>query len=102
MGVSNLLALAEAIHQARWPADRQMAVTPFADEDTNAREYCMRIARAVQGLAIKQCAEVIGNMRQSEAGLFDAKHSGQRGADRSDALYDAYQAVMALAKESGQ
>jgi hypothetical protein len=40
--------LAEVIHNARWPADRQMAVTPFADEDRNGREYCFRIARAVE------------------------------------------------------
>lgn len=53
--------------------------------------------------AIKECAEIIGNMRQSEAGLiWDAKHSGQRGKDRSDALYDAYHALMALTKGAGQ
>jgi hypothetical protein len=44
---------------------------------------------------IEHALEVVGNMRQSEAGLFDAKHSGQRGCDRSDALYDAYVAVKA-------
>ncbi|MEY9676051.1 hypothetical protein ABIE93_005985 [Bradyrhizobium elkanii] len=37
--------------------------------------------------------EVVGEMRQSEAGLFDAAHSGQRGEDRSTALYDAYHAI---------
>lgn len=40
-------AMAETIHKARWPADRQMAVTPFEDEDRNGREYCFRIADAV-------------------------------------------------------
>jgi hypothetical protein len=45
---------------------------------------------------IEECKQVIANMRQSEAGMFDAKHSGQRGCDRADALYDAYQALIAL------
>ena len=44
--------------------------------------------------------EIVGNMRQSEAGLIDAKHSGQRGCDRSDALHDAYQAIKAEVKRS--
>lgn len=39
--------LAETIHKARWPADRTMAITPFADEDKNGREYCFRIADAI-------------------------------------------------------
>jgi len=39
--------------------------------------------------------EIVAEMRQSEAGLFDAKHSGQRGCDRADALYDAYVAIRA-------
>jgi NTP pyrophosphatase (non-canonical NTP hydrolase) len=43
---STLEAMAETIHKARWPADRQMDITPFADEDKNGREYCFRIARA--------------------------------------------------------
>jgi hypothetical protein len=47
---------------------------------------------------IERCAKVIGDMRQSEAGLFDEKHSGQRGCDRTDALYDAYVAIRALAQ----
>lgn len=46
--------LAETIHKARWPADRQMAITPFADEDRNGREYCFRIADAVLGSAFAQ------------------------------------------------
>lgn len=37
--------------------------------------------------------EIVGNIRQSEAGLFDAAHSGQRGEDRSTALYDAYHSI---------
>lgn len=56
----------------------------------------------IRNAVIEECAAVIGNMRQSEAGLFDAKHSGQRGCDRSDALYDAYQAVKALMVTSQQ
>lgn len=44
-------ALAATIHAARWPADRQLAVTPFADEDRNGREYCFRIADAVLSAA---------------------------------------------------
>jgi len=54
------------------------------------------VSDEIRNAVIHECAAVIGNMRQSEAGLFDPKHSGQRGCDRSDALYDAYQAVMAL------
>jgi hypothetical protein len=56
-----------------------------------------RTMQLIRNEIINECAAVIGNMRQSETGLFDAKHSGQRGCDRSDALYDAYQAVRALA-----
>lgn len=43
--------LAETIHNARWPADRQLAVTPFADENRNGREYCYRIADAILNAA---------------------------------------------------
>lgn len=42
---------------------------------------------------MKGAMEIVGNMRQSEAGLFDPMHSGQRGEDRSNALYDAYCAI---------
>lgn len=50
--------MAETIHNARWPADRQMAVTPFADEDRNGREYCFRIADAVlAALTSTECGE---------------------------------------------
>lgn len=45
---------------------------------------------------IRERADVVGNMRQSEAGLFDAKHSGQRGCKRADALCDAYHTILAL------
>jgi len=45
---------------------------------------------------IQECADVVGNMRQSEAGLFDAEHSGQRGEDRSNALFAAYSGIVAL------
>jgi hypothetical protein len=34
--------------------------------------------------------KVIDDLRSSGAGMFDAMHSGQRGQDRADALYDAY------------
>lgn len=44
----------------------------------------------------ERCAKAVGEMRQLEAGLFDAAHSGQRGCDRSDALYDAYRVINAL------
>lgn len=40
---------------------------------------------------------IVASMRQSEAGLFDEKHSGRRGCDRSDALYDAYIAIQKAA-----
>jgi len=45
---------------------------------------------------MQKAMEIVGEMRQSEAGLFDAKHSGKRGEDRSNALYDAYQAIRTL------
>lgn len=44
---AKLLEMAEIVHKARWPEDRQMDITPFADEDKNGRDYCIRIARAV-------------------------------------------------------
>lgn len=52
--------------------------------------------RVIRGNVIKECMAAIDSMRSSEAGLFDAKHSGQRGCDRSDALYDAYHRLRAL------
>lgn len=64
-------------------------VTPVAE-----RLVVQPAADAAGGLT--KAMEIVGNMRQSEAGLFDAKHSGQRGQDRSDALYDAYQAIRAV------
>jgi hypothetical protein len=42
--------IAATVHKARWPADRQMTATPFADEDRNGREYCFRIADAILAL----------------------------------------------------
>lgn len=56
-------------------------------------KLCRALARPS---AIEEAATAIGNARQSEAGLFDAKHSGQRGCDRSDAFHDAYQIVKRL------
>ena len=50
----NALLLAETIHRARWPEDRQIAITPFVDEDQNGREYCFRIARAILSLLGEQ------------------------------------------------
>lgn len=64
-------------------------------------ELAMRkLANQVKLDTIEACANVVGNIRQSEAGIFDPKHSGQRGCDRSDAIYDAYQAIRALAHPS--
>lgn len=40
-------ALAEVIHNARWPEDRVLSITPFADEDEQGKAYCIRIAKAV-------------------------------------------------------
>ena len=57
--------------------------------------------RLIRAEIIEECANVIGEMRQREATMFDEKHSGQRGCDRLDALYDAYRAVKALADSSG-
>lgn len=70
------------------------------DRDVHGALHDLIAAARIE--TIKECAAVIGNMRQSEAGLIDAKHSGQRGCDRSDALHDAYQAVMSLAKDGQQ
>ena len=53
-----LEAMAEIVHNARWPADWQVAVTPFANEDRNGREYCFRIARAVLAAQPEQPAAV--------------------------------------------
>jgi hypothetical protein len=42
----------------------------------------------------ERCMKIIDDLRISEAGNFkDPKCQGQRGQDRSDALYDAYHAV---------
>lgn len=71
------------------------------------QDECRRVADRIAALAnappaseavtpgLTKAMEIVDNMRQSEAGLFDAKHSGQRGEDRSTALYDAYQAIRA-------
>jgi len=42
--------IAETVHKARWPKDRQLAITPFADEDSIGREYCFRIAQSIASL----------------------------------------------------
>jgi len=68
-----LEAMAEIVHNARWPADRQMDITPFADEDRNGREYCFRIARAV--LAAKpasHAAEGGEDLRQTLTNWFNS------------------------------
>lgn len=46
-GLPSLEELAEAIHNGRYPANYPLERTPFADEDSNGREYCFRIARGV-------------------------------------------------------
>jgi hypothetical protein len=51
------------------------------------------VARAARMAEREACMEIISNMRISEAGLFDEAHSGSRGESRSNALYDAYQAL---------
>jgi hypothetical protein len=48
---------------------------------------------------IEECAQAIMSLRQSGATIFDAKHSGQRGEDRSTALHDAIDVVRALTGE---
>ena len=42
---------------------------------------------------MRAAMKVIDDMRVSGAGCFDPMHSGQRGEDRSTALYDAYHAI---------
>lgn len=70
--------LAETIHKARWPADRQMAVTPFADEDRNGREYCFRIADAVLGSAFAQCAPEVDRLRKGIQDYLDGNYASPR------------------------
>ncbi len=53
---------------------------------------------------LMRAATIVANMRQDQAALGiqpgdDPKYSGQRGCDRSDALYEAYQAIMAAIPE---
>lgn len=55
------------------------------------QEQAARVITEFRKVTIEACMEQISNQRISEAGLFDPKHSGQRGADRADALFDAYQ-----------
>jgi hypothetical protein len=60
-GLPSREVMAETIHNARWPADRQLAVTPFADEDRNGREYCFRIADAVRAALASQPEQPSGH-----------------------------------------
>lgn len=50
---------------------------------------------------VKQCATAVDDLRCSEAGLFDPPHSGQRGEDRSNGIYDAYKTVAAVVPRCG-
>ncbi|NPU69991.1 hypothetical protein HL667_33720 [Bradyrhizobium sp. 83012] len=75
-----------------------LAARGLYDSDTG--EY-LSAARA-RRVAIEECMEKIGSLRQSEAGLFDPAHSGQRGEDRSTALYDAYHLLRNLASADDQ
>lgn len=56
-------------------------------------EYAKLRSQPANADGLAQAMEIVGSMRQSEAGLFDEKHSGQRGCDRADALFDAYVAI---------
>lgn len=48
---------------------------------------------------LKDAMEAIDNLRIIEAGDFKSPRcQGQRGQDRSDALYDAYKVVQSLNK----
>lgn len=54
-----------------------------------------RVAKAITRER-ERCMNIIDEMRTSEAGDFkNPKCQGQRGQDRSDALYDAYCALRA-------
>jgi len=70
---------------------RPLYASPQLDTAEVAKLRKQLVSARREGM--KAAMEIVGNMRQSEAGLFDAKHSGQRGCDRSDALYDAYKAI---------
>jgi hypothetical protein len=51
---------------------------------------------------VERCMKVIDDMRVSDAGNFsDPKYAGQRGKDRSDALYDVYHAIRASLRKDG-
>lgn len=64
------------------PAVRATSVTPPTPDRT---------------AGLTDAMEAINNMRMAGAGNFtDPKYAGQRGCDRSDALYDAFQAVRKL------
>ncbi|WP_315804050.1 hypothetical protein [Bradyrhizobium sp. SZCCHNS3002] len=84
---SELVSLREALEEEQANAGRAWR----AWENLKAQLAGSRKA------AIEECMEQIGSRRQSEAGLFDAAHSGQRGEDRSTAFYDAYQMLRKLA-----
>ena len=88
--------MSDAIHRVAHAMEQAM-VNSTPEKAQCSRDMALILARA----AVEECATVIDEMRQREAAIFDEKHSGQRGCDRSDALYDAYQALKALANSSG-
>lgn len=77
-----------------WKRDRALPyLSPSAVRDLEAR-----IEQAVND-AIRGAAEAIDDLRCSAAGDFMSPNcQGQRGQDRTDALYDAYQVVAALGR----
>jgi hypothetical protein len=52
---------------------------------------------ALDPMTVEACAKAVAEIRQREAGMTDSLHSGLAGASRSDALGDAYDAIIALA-----
>lgn len=67
--------LAATIHQARWPVDRQLAITPFEDEDRSGRDYCFRIADAVLDLLKPRPARWDDNTNRSYPPVEDMARS---------------------------
>jgi len=66
---------------------------------TNLRhwmEECGKVnasAARARRQGVELAMEIVSNMRQAEAGMFDEKHSGASGFGRSEALADAYLAL---------
>lgn len=71
-----------------------------AEKAEAERDDALKQLVTVRGVVIIECMSAIDNLRMSGACLFDAKHSGQRGVDRADALFDAHQELRKLCTQT--